>query len=513
MSAELIEAGTVEDEGTESADLDQFVTFILGGEVFAVEMTPVQEIIRLPAVVRVPLAPPSLLGLANLRGKVLPIIGLRRILGLPEREQDEATRALVIDTGQPLGFVVDRVASVISARPDQIEPVSGIQGAVKGELLTGILKDVGGFPMVMVLDFARLIAREFAEIASFAKTAAMNPILGEAAASEEEETGDELQLVSFAVAGQEYALPIERVQEIVQVPEHIVHVPNAPPHVLGLISLRERLLPLISLRCLFALPERALDEKSRILVATLGPTAVGIVTDSVSEVLRVPFAQIERMPSLLAREGGLADISEICRLDGGKRLVAILSVEHLFRQSAVQEALRTLEGLEMAGHTEEDGELSADEEEQFVVFRLAESEFGVPIEAVQEIVRLPDELTPVPKAPPYVEGVINLRGAVLPVIDQRKRLGLPPLERNDRQRIMVFVLDGVRTGFIVDTVTEVLKIPRSAIEPAPRLSSEQARLLGRVANLEEQGRMIQLIDPRHLLETSELADLGGLHAD
>lgn len=512
MSAELIEADTVEDEGTESGDLDQFVTFILGGEVFAVEMTPVQEIIRLPAVVRVPLAPPSLLGLANLRGKVLPIIGLRRILGLTEREQDEATRALVIDTGQPLGFVVDRVASVISARPDQIEPVSGIQGAVKGELLTGILKDVGGFPMVMVLDFGRLIAREFAEIASLAKTAAMNPVLGEATAAEEE-SGDELQLVSFAVAGQEYALPIERVQEIVQVPEHIVHVPNAPPHVLGLISLRERLLPLILLRSLFALPERALDEKSRILVATLGPTAVGVVTDSVSEVLRVPFAQIERMPSLLAREGGLADISEICRLDGGKRLVAILSVEHLFRQSAVQEVLRTLDGLETSAPTEEEGELSADEEEQFVVFRLAESEFGVPIEAVQEIVRLPDELTPVPKAPPYVEGVINLRGAVLPVIDQRKRLGLPPLERNDRQRIMVFVLDGVRTGFIVDTVTEVLKIPRSAIEPAPRLSSEQARLLGRVANLEEQGRMIQLIDPRHLLETSELADLGGLHAD
>lgn len=120
-----------------------------------------------------------------------------------------------------------------------------------------------------------------------------------------------------------------------------------------------------------------------------------------------------------------------------------------------------------------------------MVFRLADGEFGVPIDSVQEIVRIPDELTHVPKAPAFVEGVTNLRGSVLPVIDQRKRLDLPALARNDRQRIMVFLLSGVRTGFIVDAVTEVLKVPRTAIEASPRLSGEQSRLLGRVANLEK----------------------------
>ena len=68
----------------------QFVTFIAGDEVFAVDMAPVQEIIRVPEVVRVPLAPASLEGLANLRGKVLPIISLRRIFGFAERAHDDA---------------------------------------------------------------------------------------------------------------------------------------------------------------------------------------------------------------------------------------------------------------------------------------------------------------------------------------------------------------------------------------------------------------------------------------
>ena len=68
---------------------------------------------------------------------------------------------------------------------------------------------------------------------------------------------------------------------------------------------------------------------------------------------------------------------------------------------------------------------------------------------------------------------------------------------------MVFLLDGVRTGFIVDSVAEVLKVPKSAIEPAPNLSSNQLKLIARVANLEEQKRLILLIEPSNLLEAED----------
>jgi len=144
------------------------------------------------------------------------------------------------------------------------------------------------------------------------------------------------------------------------------------------------------------------------------------------------------------------------------------------------------------------------------VFRFGEEEFGVPIDSVQEIVRVPEQLTHVPRAPTFVEGVINLRGAVLPVIDLRMRLGLPRVERSDRQRIMVFLIDQVCTGFIVDSVAEVLKIERRAIGPAPSLSSQQVRLLSRMANIEKQKRMIQLVEPRYLVEGEELALLAGM---
>ena len=491
-----------------SSDGNQFVVFMVENEVFGVEMTPVQEIIRVPEVVRVPLAPPCLEGLANLRGEVLPIISLRRIFGFPEKGHDEATRAIVINLGQPMAFVVDRVSSVVRAEAEQIQGVDGnIRATVDSELLTGILREVGGLPIVMVVNFGSLIARMFGEADMAFEEAVLSKGEGAGSYEEKEGYGDEVQLVSFSVEGQEYAVEINFVQEIVQVPKLFVHVPNSPPHVLGLMTLRERLLPLISLRTLFGLDQRETDDRSRVVVLSLEGRTLGLVTDSVSEVLRVPKELVEDIPALVAHSGNMGEIKQLCRLEGGKRLVSILSPERLFQLSHVKEESKVAMELEDRAKEKTAFGGSTDEEEQVVVFQLAGGEFGVPIESVQEIVRLPEGLTKVPKAPGFVEGIINLRGVVLPVIDLRKRLDLEECERNERQRIMVFALKGTTVGFIVDAVTEVLKIPKRKIEASPRLSVEQAKLMGRVANLEEQRRMIQMIEPQQLLEEGEYTQL------
>ena len=493
----------------------QFVTFLSGDEVFAADMSPVKEIIRVPQVVRVPLAPAALEGLANLRGKVLPIISLRRLFGFPELEHDDATRALVIDVGQPLGFVVDRVSSVMGVDAGHIEDVGSISTTVNTEVLSGLIKDAGGHAMIMVLDFAKLIQREFSQIAAITKNTAVASAAQAQVQSEEEDSSDELQLVSFNVEGQEYGIAIEDVQEIVQVPEAVIHVPHSESHVLGVMTLRSRLLPLVRLRRIFGLPDSDLDEKSRIVVLTLNGVSVGVVVDAVSEVLRVSKSGVDALPALLAREGNLAEVTAICRLDNGKRLVSIMTARNLFDhsaiQSAIKEALNTVKDNELESSTEaKTVDDNLDDDEQVVIFRLDKEEFGAPIASVQEIVRVPEELVRVPKAPSFVEGVINLRGTVLPVIDLRLRMGLKQVERTDRQRIMVFLISDVRTGFIVDQVAEVLKIPKSAIEPAPQLSSEQSLLLSRMANLEKQKRMVQLLDPPHLMGRQELVALAAV---
>jgi len=506
---------------TDATNSRQFVTFHIHNDVFGVPLGDVQEIIRMPTLVQVPLCPRSLEGIANLRGAVLPVTSLRHLFGTEPATHDDATRVVVMNRGgTPVGFVVDRMASVITAEADEIETTAAIESTVNSDMLRGVVKRAGS--LILLLDPTRLTASGTGTQGAAQATISAGAFDAVASVGSQAMAGypDEIQLVSFEVADQEYAFPIADVQEIVQVPAAITRLPQAQPHVVGVITLRDRLLPLVSLRRMFALPEAPIDERCRIVVVSPGQGAasVGIVMDNVKEVLRVNRALTDPVPALFmagdgtGQPGGESVLEAICRLNGGKRLVTILSSSRMFRDATLRAAIAAASGgadataVQEASMDETEQRLIVvdDAEEQFVVFRLAGEEYGVPIETVQEIVRVPEELTHVPKAAAFMEGVVNLRGSVLPVVDQRRRFGLEEAPRTDRQRIMVLTIAGVRTGFIVDQVSEVLKISSAAIGPAPALSQEQQRLIRRVANLEAQKRMILLLDPANLLQAGEV---------
>jgi len=489
----------------------QFVIFHVGKEVFAVRLSAVQEIIRMPNLVKVPMSPPALEGLANLRGSVLPVLNLREIFHFPVALHDDSTRVVVLDHGRPVGLVVDRMANVVTVDPDRIEAASKIGAAIDTGLLTGMIKSENGQSMVMILDAAKTVEREFRGVMQSAAerlAQGAQEVRAESKASEQAVL-DEDHLVSFEVADQEYAFPIERVEEIIQLPNQITQLPNSHGHVLGVITLRNRLLPLVSLRNMFCLPPVEMSEANKVVVISLGDgVSVGVVMDGVKEVLRVARNIVDPMPALLSQGQAMNDIESICRLQDGRRLVSVLSAERMFKTEELRKAVSDADkDNEMSIAETGNSVAESEQEEQFVVFRLMEEEYGVPIEAVQEIVRVPDELTRIPKTPGFIEGVVNLRGVVLPVLDQRSRFGLPGVDRNDGQRIMVFTINGVRTGFIVDSVSEVMRIGLRHVGPAPALSARQQRLINRVANLEEQKRMILLLEVAQLLNFNELDEL------
>ncbi len=140
-------------------------------------------------------------------------------------------------------------------------------------------------------------------------------------------------------------------------------------------------------------------------------------------------------------------------------------------------------------------------EQHLVVVRLDREYYGVPIEQVHEIIRM-QQVTRIPRAPAFVEGVINLRGQVIPVVDLRRRFGLPETDGRGTERIVVVELDGSRVGMVVDAVVEVLRVPEGAVVPPEELlaASEVAFLRG-VAKQEET--LILLLDLVRVLDPSE----------
>jgi purine-binding chemotaxis protein CheW len=146
---------------------------------------------------------------------------------------------------------------------------------------------------------------------------------------------------------------------------------------------------------------------------------------------------------------------------------------------------------------------------QLVGFRIGEEEFGVDILMVQEIIRLPI-ITPIPNAPSFILGMINLRGKIIPVIDLRQRLrinGGVRTENDRRSRILIVEMFTHVTGFIVDSVSEVMKVAESEIEPTPHLvaSSINAEYIQGVIKL--PNRLIMLLDFSRILNPQEGRDM------
>jgi len=143
-----------------------------------------------------------------------------------------------------------------------------------------------------------------------------------------------------------------------------------------------------------------------------------------------------------------------------------------------------------------------EKELQVVGFRIGRETFGLPISIVREIVRVP-EITSVPNAPDYIEGVINLRGRIIPVVDLRKRFGDKSLAPSKKNRIVVVELETRAIGLMVHSASEVLRIPPSEIEEPHNVFQEgELDYITGVGKL--NGRLVILLDLNKILQRGEL---------
>lgn len=145
---------------------------------------------------------------------------------------------------------------------------------------------------------------------------------------------------------------------------------------------------------------------------------------------------------------------------------------------------------------------------QIVVFELSGEHYGIEIASVESIIKL-QAITRLPHAPAYIEGITNLRGKVLPVIDLHKRFGLPAQAESKESRIIVANMHGAEVGMIVDGVSEVLTVPEGTVEPAPSITTTvDSTFITGIAKLDH--RLVILLDLRQVLTENEQAAVSAL---
>lgn len=141
-------------DGASKNELIQLVSFNLGAEEYAVEVLKVREIIRMTSITHIPNTPPSVEGIINLRGKVIPIISLRNRFGMSSTEDDQHTRIMVMDiAGKLMGFIVDGVSEVIRIASGEIQPPPSIAaGGTDQDFISGVIKHADQLLLMLQLD-------------------------------------------------------------------------------------------------------------------------------------------------------------------------------------------------------------------------------------------------------------------------------------------------------------------------------------------------------------------------
>lgn len=464
-----------------SAKIRQRLTVRAGGQRVAMAAEGVAEVIRTPRITRVPHGPPGLLGVTHLRGLVLPVVSLGALLGA--ETPTDATRVVVLRRDPPIGLAVDSIEALKAAGDDDVD-------AQHGRLLLDDASGARWFDLDVALQ-DRFSAFRAVRRAPEREVAA--PSTGAKAADR--------AFLGFVLAGQDYALPLDAVAEVMAVPKGIAALPRTEALLIGVFELRDAVLPVVSLRALLGLEPRDVQTDDRIVVVRIGGHRLALLVDRISIILRAPREAVGPAPTLFNRASGEARIDSVLRLPDGRGLVSILAPERVLADERVSRLLaETADQKDIAAMA---SPTSVTARERFLVIRLGDETYGLPITAVDEVVRLPETLTRLPKAPAYVQGVMSLRGKVIPVIDQRQRFSVSGEATGEARRVVVVTLGGLQAGFAVDAVTRILEVEADDLMPAPELSGDDGRLFDRAARVEREGDVILLIDPRALLERAE----------
>jgi purine-binding chemotaxis protein CheW len=481
-------------DNTFSSDEVQLVTFTLGDESFGLNIMHVQEVIRMPSITRVPQAPAYVDGMTNLRGHILPVVDTRTKFGMEKAEQNTSSRVIVVDTGgRAIGLNVDAVSEVLRVASKNIEGApASLSDSVDRTSITGVVKLDGGKRLVMVLDAASLFGQE-----AIRKDRRQS----KADRQKTEALLDEVQIVSFKVGREEFGLEIDKVKEIIRFPE-IVKVPNVPDYIKGIISLRDTLMPIVDMRTKLGTGSDEVTTTTRVVVVDVAGAFVGLTVDQVYEVIRIPRSIIYPPPAAVLSETG-EKITGIARVDDGQRIIMLMDPQNVISENDLDE-ISSGEGF---SQSESESELSAEmDEKQLVIFKLAGEQYGIDIAQVQEITKMA-QITAVPRSPKFVQGVVNLRGDVIPVIDMRKRFEVETREYTDRTRIIVSEINNKKIGLIVDEVMEVLRVSARKFEEVPGIVNDEHGQGYMDGIVNTDNRMIMALNLENVLESREWTQL------
>lgn len=469
----------------------ELVVFQVEEEEFALKVSDINEIIRVPSMTKVPGAPQHIIGLCGLRGALLPVINSRAFFSMPDKEYDENSRIIVTDIyGKKVGLVSDKVLEVISVEESTMkEPPGSIKG-IDGGVLNGILVLNDGKRMVMMLDAQKLIRA--GNLEEYSK---QQEEMGKSIKNLNIKDLEEEQIIIFNIGIGEYAFNIKYVKEIIRLPA-IMKVPNTASYVEGVFSIRNQLLAVINLGRLLSISYEQPHEYSRVVIINNGELTFGVIVDRVSHVIKAQ-KKLFKESIQIANCHSIEYVKGIFNLNDGKRQVLLLEPMNLITSVEVKGIL----GVDQKKMVNNKALGEADNKlEHIVAFKLGEEEYGIEINNVQEINRI-SGIMHFPGTPSFIDGMVNLRDDIIPILNLRKLFIKQDSDFCNSSEFLVVEFRNKKIGIMIDSVSEVLRFSKIFLEEAPEVFKEnyQDHCVEKIAKLNDGKRIVLILNLTTLL--------------
>jgi len=416
--------------------IDTILQIRLGDEYFGIDSDDSNQILRVPPITAIPLTHESLKGIIVLNGKIVPVLDLKMLLdiGSVDITKEESRIITLHINGEDIAIIVDEVIDAFSMDENNYE-----ENVSQESSIIGFYKQKDD--LVQVIEPGTIIQSDMIE--SF-RPIEVDKLLDETQ-SKVLNISDTSRYLFFKSQNEFFAVDIELVAELIFIPKDITPIAGSNSSNLGAITLRDEVIDVFDFNLLFGFDAVDLkSEEARLLILRDDDKKLAICVEDIQEIKDIDISKIDSVSTSLGDD----KIESLYK--DGKNIVSIVSAIYL--RKIIDEYSVTTQNNE---HTDEKKEENFNMRE-LAVFAIAKEEFAFDIESVQEIITY-QEVTPLPESSEYVDGVINLRGSIIPVVNLPKKLDFKP-NITDKSKIVVCIIEDEKVGFLVDDVNDIMFI-------------------------------------------------------
>jgi purine-binding chemotaxis protein CheW len=459
MAEETAEKASIK-AADKTGNSEIYGTFFMGKTELAVSIKYLQEVVKFPEHIdRMPLAPDYLIGVFNLRGTIVPIVNLKKLMKIEPSDFDQSHKIAILDfEGVNVGFVFDVTGEIIRPKPNEQSEFQ-YKKESQYKIIKGALKLDDGKRLLQVLDPEALISIQNLPILTSSENFSRRERF-----QRKNKAISRKKCITFSVSNIHLAFEITGIHEIVTVPE-IQNSAMESDLCLGIINLRGQIVPVLSFAAALKLNVKQEERQTqiqlnskRIIILKIENEFFGLLVDTVDSINTYDTENV--MPIPLLTKDRMKMFQGALSLDGLGNVILLNHLEILSNE----EILQITHGHAKIYSAENDGKKDSLKakgrgREVFILFRL-NHRLGFPIRDIQEIIDYPAEVLDAPGAPNCIKGILNLRGTLVSLVDTRVLYKMAKSETAESYspKVIICKKNEEFFGFIVDTVENILTV-------------------------------------------------------